>query len=84
MIKKPFTIQFPENPVTGFSWDIATSNGLQVMRDRFVPEDDGKIGSAGYHIWDVQVTCQGSQKLTGTYRRGKQIASCFEIIIDAE
>ena len=30
MIKKPFTIQFPQNPVSGFSWDIATSNGLQV------------------------------------------------------
>ncbi|RXA19009.1 protease inhibitor domain protein [Methanosarcina sp. MSH10X1] len=84
MIKKPFTIQFPENPVSGFSWDIATSNGLQVTGDRFVPEDDGKIGGGGYHIWDIQVTCQGSQKLTGTYRRGKQIASCFEIIIDAE
>ncbi len=47
MIKKSFTIQFPENPVSGFSWDIATSNGLQVTRDRFVPEDEGKIGSGG-------------------------------------
>jgi inhibitor of cysteine peptidase len=84
MIKKPFTIQFPENPVSGFSWDIATSNGLQIMRDRFIPEDEEKTGSGGYHVWDIRVTCQGSQKITGTYRRGNQIASCFEINIDAE
>jgi len=63
MIKKPFTIQFPENPVSGFSWDIATSNGLQIMRDSFVPGDEEKTGSGGYHVWDIQVTCQGSQKI---------------------
>jgi inhibitor of cysteine peptidase len=54
------------------------------MRDRFVPEDEEKTGSGGYRVWDIQVTCQGSQKITGTYRRGNQIASCFEINIDAE
>ncbi|AKB13254.1 inhibitor of cysteine peptidase [Methanosarcina thermophila] len=84
MLKKPFTIQFPENPTSGFSWDIATSSGLQVMRDSFVPEEEGNIGGGGYRVWDIQVTSQGSQKLKGTYRKGKQIASCFEIIIDAE
>lgn len=84
MLKKPFTIQFPENPTSGFSWDIATSSGLQVMRDSFVPEEEGNIGGGGYRVWDIQVTSQGSQKLKGTYRKGKQIVSCFEITIDAE
>ncbi|MGB9926824.1 MAG: protease inhibitor I42 family protein [Methanosarcina sp.] len=84
MIKKPFSIQFPENPGSGFSWSIATSNGLQVMKEKFVPEEEGEIGSGGYRVWDIQVTCQGSQKIVGTYKRGNQIASCFEINIDAE
>ena len=84
MIKKPFTIQFPENPASGFSWDIATSNGLQVMRARLIPEDEEQPSGGGHWVWDIQVTRQGSQKITGTYRRGNQIASCFEINIDAE
>ena len=50
MIKKPFTIQFPENPISGFSWDIATSSGLQVMRDSFVPVEEGNVGGGGYHV----------------------------------
>ncbi|WP_269851143.1 protease inhibitor I42 family protein [Methanosarcina horonobensis] len=61
MIKKPFTIQFPENPVSGFSWNIATSNGLQITRDRFIPEDEEKTGSGGYRVWDIQVTTQQSK-----------------------
>jgi len=83
MLKRPFTIQFPENPDTGFSWDIATSNGLEVMSERYVPYGEEALGG-GYRVWEIQVISSGSQKITGTCRKGNQIVSCFEINIDAE
>jgi len=81
MLKKPFTIQFPESPKTGFSWKIATSNGLEVMSERYVPCEE--IVEGGYRVWEIQVTSCGGQRITGTCQKGKQIASCFEISIDA-
>jgi inhibitor of cysteine peptidase len=83
MLKRPFTIQFPENPGTGFSWDIATSNGLEVMSERYVPNGEEAL-EGGYRVWEIQVISSGSQKITGTCCKGNQIVSCFEINIDAE
>ncbi|HII03104.1 TPA: protease inhibitor domain protein [Methanosarcinaceae archaeon] len=83
MLRRPFTIQFPENPDTGFSWDIATSNGLEVMSERYVPSGEVTL-EGGYRIWEIQVISSGSQKITGTCHKGNQIVSCFEINIDAE
>lgn len=82
MLKRPFTIQFPESPGTGFSWDIATSNGLEVMSERYVPCEEEAV-DGGYRVWEIQVTSCGSQRITGTCRKGNQIVSCFEISIDA-
>ncbi|MDD4332347.1 MAG: protease inhibitor I42 family protein [Methanosarcinaceae archaeon] len=84
MLKRPFTIQFPENPDTGFSWDIATSNGLEVMNEKYLPlegEVDPEI--SGYRRWQILVVSKGSQKITGTCRKGNQVSSCFEIHINA-
>lgn len=84
MLKRPFTIQFPENPGTGFSWDIATSNGLEVMTEKYVPlEKEADSETPGFRMWQIQVVSKGSQKITGTCRKGKQVLSCFEIHIDA-
>ena len=84
MLKRPFTIQFPENPGTGFSWDIATSNGLEVMDEKYAPlKGEGDMEAPGYRTWQIQVVAGGSQKITGTCRKGNQVSSCFEIHIDA-
>lgn len=83
MLRRPFTIQFPENPNTGFSWEIATSNGLEVMSERYVSNGEETL-EGGYRVWEIQVTSSGSQKITGTCHKGNQIISCFEINIDAE
>jgi inhibitor of cysteine peptidase len=65
------TVRLPENPTTGFTWNLTTTNGLQIINDTYKPTyTTGKmVGSGGTHIWDISAVATGEQKITGVYMR---------------
>jgi inhibitor of cysteine peptidase len=65
------TVRLPENPTTGFTWNLTTTSGLQIINDTYKPTyTTGKmVGSGGTHIWDIQSVAAGEQKIKGVYMR---------------
>jgi len=64
-------LRLPENPTTGFSWNLSVTPGLSIVNDTYVPSDtSGKlVGSGGIHVWFLKVTGPGDQGISGVYRR---------------
>jgi len=64
-------VRLAENPTTGYSWNISASEGLDMVREEFIPADtSGKIaGSGGIHSWYYKAIETGEQALHGEYRR---------------
>jgi len=71
------TVKLPENPTTGFTWNLTTTPGLQIINDTYKPTyTTGKmVGSGGTHIWDIEAVATGEQKIKGVYMRSWEPAS---------
>jgi inhibitor of cysteine peptidase len=65
------TVKLPENPTTGYQWNLTTTPGLQVMDDTYVSSDTtGKLmGAGGTRIWEIKATAPGEQKINAVYMR---------------
>lgn len=65
------TLKLPENPTTGYEWNLTTTPGLRVTNDTYLPSPtSGKVvGSGGTHIWDMTATSPGEQKIQAIYKR---------------
>jgi inhibitor of cysteine peptidase len=65
------TVRLPENPTTGYTWNLTTTPGLQIINDTYKPMyTTGKmVGSGGTHIWDISAVATGEQKIQGVYMR---------------
>ncbi len=59
----------PENPSTGYRWEMETTGGIVPVSDSFFPSDTGLTGAPGTHLWQFMVKGSGFQKIIGTYRR---------------
>ena len=64
-------LRLPENPTTGFSWNLSVTPGLSIINDTYIPDDpSGKlVGSGGTHVWFLSAMDAGDQAITGVYRR---------------
>jgi len=65
------TVILKENPTTGYSWNLTTTPGLQIINDTYKPTyTTGKlVGSGGTHIWDISAVATGTQKIQAVYKR---------------
>ena len=65
------TLMLPENPTTGFQWDLTTTPGLNVTGDLYVPSDrpGTLVGSGGTRMWEITVTGTGTQDISAIYMR---------------
>ena len=65
------TVKLQENPTTGYSWNLTTTSGLQIINGTYKPTyTTGKmVGSGGTHIWDISAVSTGEQKIKGVYMR---------------
>jgi inhibitor of cysteine peptidase len=65
------TVKLPENPTTGYQWNLTTTADLSVMNDTYVASDTtGKmVGSGEIHVWDISAVAQGEQKIAAVYKR---------------
>jgi len=80
-------LRLPENPTTGFTWNLSVTPGLSVLNDSYVPSDTtGKlIGSGGTHVWFLKAGLAGEQVISGLYRRPWEPAgngSAFRLVLD--
>lgn len=83
------TVRLPENPTTGFTWNLSASPGLQVVSDSYIPSDTtGKlIGSGGTHVWDISAQSVGTRTIQGVYMRpweqatGNETAFLLNVVV---
>ncbi|MCL7413672.1 MAG: protease inhibitor I42 family protein [ANME-2 cluster archaeon] len=64
-----FYINLNENPTTGFSWQMNTTDGLVVVSDEYIAPDTGLVGAGGVHEWEMRAVAPGTQQVTAVYRR---------------
>ena len=64
-------LRLPENPTTGFQWNLSLTPGLSLINDTYIPDDpSGKlVGSGGTHVWFLEAEQKGEQAVSGVYRR---------------
>jgi inhibitor of cysteine peptidase len=65
------TIRLPENPTTGYQWDIAKSEGLRVIDDSYVyPDPSGRMtGEGGWRRFTLMPDAAGSESFSAVYKR---------------
>jgi inhibitor of cysteine peptidase len=71
VIKKgeTFKVVLPENPSTGYSWNMTVSDGLKVVDDRYIPPAQQVPGRGGQHEWTIKAVNPGQQKVRCIYMR---------------
>jgi len=70
-------LKLPENPTTGYSWQLSVTPGLVILNESYQPDDPtGKlIGSGGTHLWTMRAIQPGMQTISGVYSRLWESAS---------
>jgi len=64
-------LRLPENPSTGYSWNLSVPAGIAVLNDSYLPGDtSGRlVGSGGTRVWFLKAVQPGEQVVSGVYRR---------------
>ena len=64
-------ISLPENPTTGFSWNVTLSPGIVLLNSTYVRDQvpEGVAGSGGTHVWTLSVQQAGTQTFAGVYKQ---------------
>ena len=64
-------LRLPENPTTGYSWNLSVPAGIAVLNDSYLPSETsgGVVGSGGTRIWFLKAVQPGEQVVSGVYRR---------------
>ena len=62
-------ISLAENPTTGYTWDVQTTDGLTLKSDEFKRPFSypPKAGAGGVRTWDYVITGAGTQEFSATY-----------------
>lgn len=64
-----FSVMLPENPTTGYSWNMSHSAGLTLLKDEFIPPATQLAGAGGTHSWLFGAAEKGNQSIHAEYRR---------------
>ncbi|HZD43062.1 MAG TPA: protease inhibitor I42 family protein, partial [Methanomicrobiales archaeon] len=64
-------LTLPENPTTGYQWELNTSPGLVITKDEYIPDaTSGQVvGAGGKHVWYMTAKTEGIKTIQGVYRR---------------
>lgn len=63
------SLKLPENPTTGYSWNLSHSAGLALISDEYIPPGSQLIGAGGSHEWVFHAAGKGDQAIHAEYRR---------------
>jgi inhibitor of cysteine peptidase len=66
-----FSVRLAENPTTGYQWNMTAADGLEPIRDAYIPSNpSGQIaGSGGIHSFTYKAVATGVHNIHGEYRR---------------
>ncbi len=64
-------ISLRENPTTGYTWQVTTSSGLEIMSDDYIADNtsNGIVGAGGVHTWTVRAIKSGNQSFSAVLTR---------------
>lgn len=62
-------IRLPENPTTGYSWNVTNADGLAITSDTYVPPKEEMPGAGGTHIWILEPKVTGIVTFSAVYVR---------------
>ncbi|HWQ66577.1 MAG TPA: protease inhibitor I42 family protein [Methanospirillum sp.] len=79
-------ITLPENPSTGYQWDITVTDGLRILNDVYEPGSNPspQMGGGGDHSWTINTLQEGKQVFSGIYRRSWEPVSGNESVFSQE
>ena len=70
-----FYLKLPENPSTGYGWELNLSQGLNNVSGEYYPAEQPEgvehplVGAGGVHLWEIKAVAEGSQQVKGIYKR---------------
>ncbi len=72
--EETFYLRLKENPTTGYSWQLNLSKGLSLLSDEYHPPESNEneqplVGAGGVRLWEIKAVAEGSQQITGIYKR---------------
>jgi inhibitor of cysteine peptidase len=72
-----FQIRLPENPTTGYSWQLADWDQAVATktRDQFLPSGSMELGAGGHHVWEFIANAPGKTMLRLENRRSWERSS---------
>ncbi|WAI00616.1 protease inhibitor I42 family protein [Methanogenium organophilum] len=62
-------ITLPENPTTGYSWNVTNADGLAITSDAYVPPEEERPGAGGTHVWALEPKVTGIVTFSAVYVR---------------
>jgi len=62
-------ITLPENPTTGYSWNVTGADGLAITGDEFIPPEEQIPGAGGVHVWTLKPDTTGLVTFSAVYVR---------------
>jgi len=62
-------IKLPENPTTGYSWNVTAADGLAITSDTFIPPEEQIPGAGGTHVWTLEPKVTGLLTFSAVYTR---------------
>jgi inhibitor of cysteine peptidase len=64
-------IRLPENPTTGYRWDITTSDGLRILDDSYIyPDPSGRMtGAGGWRRVTLMPEALGTESFSAVHKR---------------
>lgn len=65
------TIRLPENPTTGYQWEITMSDGLRLLDDTYIyPDPSGRMtGTGGWRRLTLIPGASGMESFTAVHKR---------------
>lgn len=64
-----FALRLPENPTTGYLWNLTPPQGLAIDKDGFVAPDTKLVGTGGTREWVFSSKGKGTTLVHAEYRR---------------
>lgn len=62
-------IRLPENPTTGYSWNVTSADGLAITGDEYIAPEEERPGAGGTHIWTMEPKETGIVTFSAVYVR---------------
>ena len=62
-------LDLPENPTTGYQWDLEENASLSLVSTSYVPRVEPAVGGGGTRQFIVSPTTQGESTLSAVHRR---------------